>query len=126
MTKVRHYWLILVLVCLVGFMLAFPAHPSEDNPCSKEYPVVDFTQEEYEEQQGEIRKQQVLVEEKQVRQQDLIESQAEEITRLRREAELIKRQQAYRSAQRAQEVLDLSALKSTAVIEEEEEEPEDE
>ena len=126
MTKVRHYWFILVLTCLVGFMLAFPAHPHEDNPCRVEYPVVDLIQEEYEEQQGEIREQQVLVEEKQVRQQDLIESQAEEITRLRREAELIKRQQAYRSAQRAQEVLDLSALKSTAIIEEEEEEPEDE
>ena len=62
---------------------------------------------------------------KQAQQENLIESQTEEIARLRREAEALKRQQEYRSAQRAQAVMDLSALKSTASIEEEDE-PENE
>ena len=91
----------------------------------EEHLMADVTQEEYEEQQEEMREQQEKVADKQVQQQNLIESQAEEIIRLRREAEALKRQQEYRSAQRAQAVMDLSALKSTASIEEEDE-PENE
>ena len=134
MTRMKIFRFGFVLALVLVSLALISAYGSEDDPCRdshhhgvrEEYLIADITQEEYEEQQEGIREQQERVAIKQAQQENLIESQTEEIARLRREAEAFKRQQEYRSAQRAQAVMDLSALKSTAVVEEEEEEPENE